>query len=168
MDSLDNSIGFDWDILIALSADDGNSWSAPQPLNSNAAIDSGADWLPQLAASTLGNWMIVWFSTDDLGGTVGDDEDVLSAITTDGGWSWTEPVPVNSTAASDSESDLDRFPSIATDRMGNWIAFWSSTNNLQETVGSDFDLLYARRMDGQPAWTDPIPFNSNATADTGS
>src|SRR6185436_12999217 len=39
-DSLGNTIGTEGDILVSVSQDDGISWSAPAPLNTNAASDS--------------------------------------------------------------------------------------------------------------------------------
>ena len=41
-DSLGGTIGWrDWDILVARSTDDGATWTAPVPLNTNAASDVG-------------------------------------------------------------------------------------------------------------------------------
>src|SRR5262249_50122490 len=51
----------------------------PESLNSNAALDSGDDVLPRIATDGLGNWVAVWPSDDTLGGTIGPDNEILTA-----------------------------------------------------------------------------------------
>lgn len=55
------------------------AWTAPVGVNTNAATDSGDDWYPQVATDGAGNWVAVWFSDEDLGGTIGTDLDILYA-----------------------------------------------------------------------------------------
>jgi hypothetical protein len=43
-DSLGDTIGTDFDILVARSTDDGATWTAPVALNTNATSDSGDDF----------------------------------------------------------------------------------------------------------------------------
>ena len=55
-------------------------------LNTNAATDSGGeDWFPQVASDGAGNWVAVWYSGDSLGGTIGTDNDILVARSSDDG-----------------------------------------------------------------------------------
>ena len=165
-DSLFGTIGDDWDILAARSTDGGATWTDPVPLNSNAAADSGWDMIPQIAADSAGNWVAVWSSSDNPGGTIGDDWDILTARSTDCGATWTAPVSLGSAAASDSGDDWA--PQITLDSEGNWGAVWGSSDSLGGTIGDDWDILAARSTDGGVTWTDPTPWSSNASSDSGS
>jgi hypothetical protein len=78
-DSQGGTIGTDTDILISHSADAGITWTAPVPLNTNAASDSGGDDLPQVTTDGEGNWVAAWYSYNSLGGTIGTDSDILFA-----------------------------------------------------------------------------------------
>jgi hypothetical protein len=51
----------------------------PEALNVNAASDVGADEEPQFTTDASGNWVVAWRSSDDLGGTIGTDNDLLVA-----------------------------------------------------------------------------------------
>jgi hypothetical protein len=84
-DSL-GGIGTDFDILVARSTDDGATWTAPAALNTNAATDSGDDFVGTGPVTTdgAGNWIAVWTSDDSLGGTIGTDFDNLVSLGADG------------------------------------------------------------------------------------
>jgi len=164
-DDLGGSIGTDGDILVTISANNGGTWTTPVPLNTNAASDGGYDGHPQVTTDGVGNWIAVWFSWDDLGGTIGNDGDILFARSADNGVTWTDPAPLNTNAASDSGSD--RSPQVTTDGAGNWIASWFSWDDLGGTIGTDADILYARSTDAGASWTDPAPLNTNAASDSG-
>ena len=49
------------------------------PLNNNAAHDRGSESDPQLATDGAGTWLAVFDSPDSLGGTIGNDFDILVA-----------------------------------------------------------------------------------------
>jgi hypothetical protein len=164
-DSLGGTIGTDWDILVARSTDDGASWTAPAALNSNAAGDSGDDYVPQVATDGGGSWIAVWESEDSLGGTINTDSDILVARSTDDGASWTAPAALNTNATSDSGGDVS--PQLTTDGGGSWVAVWSSGDSLGATIGTDDDILVARSTDDGASWTAPAALNSNATGDSG-
>jgi hypothetical protein len=78
-ESLGDTIGTDGDILVARSMDAGATWTAPAPVNTNAATDSGIDYRPQFATDGAGNWVGVWESDDSMGDTIGTDRDILVA-----------------------------------------------------------------------------------------
>ena len=94
-DTLGGTIGTDGDILVARSTDGGATWTAPAPLNTNAASDRGSDFLPQVRANGRGTWIAVWYSFDSLGDTIGTDSDILMARSTDAGVTWSAPTPLN-------------------------------------------------------------------------
>ena len=140
-ENLGGTIGTDWDILVARSTNNGATWTAPAPLNTNAAIDSGDDLAPQVTTDGRGNWLAVWFSYDSLGGIIGTDNDILVARSTNNGATWTDPTALNSNAATDSGTDAD--PQVTTDGGGNWVVVWRSEDDLGGTIGTDQDILYA-------------------------
>jgi hypothetical protein len=158
-------IGDDSDILVARSTDDGASWTAPAALNTNAATDSGGDSVPQVTTDGAGYWVAVWQSSDDLGGTIGTDVDILVARSTDNGASWTAPAALNTNAATD--SGLDYSPQVTTDGAGKWVVVWNSNENLSGTIGTDYDMLVSRSTDNGTTWTAPAALNTNATTDSG-
>jgi len=164
-DDLGGSIGTDDDILVSHSTDNGASWSEPMPLNTNAATDSGFDNRPQVASDGIGNWVAVWHSTENLSGGIGTDLDLFVSRSSDIGQTWTDPVPLNTTAAGDTSHDFD--PEIKTDGVGVWVAVWYNTLDPGPT-GDDADLLVARSIDNGGTWSAPALLNTTGTLDAGS
>jgi len=159
-------IGWDKDILMARSTDNGATWTAPAALNTNAATDSGGDHYPQVTTDGAGNWLAVWFSYDSLGGTIGTDTDILVSRSTDSGANWTSQAALNTNAGSD--SGLDGGPQVTTDGAGNWVAVWSSREaNVGGGIGTDDDILVSRSTDNGASWTAPAALNTNAGTDSG-
>jgi hypothetical protein len=164
-DDLGGTIGTDYDIVYARSADGGASWSAPAPLNSYAASDASMDYAASLASDGAGRLIAAWQSQENLGGTIGTDGDVLFSISDDGGLSWSAAQALNGNAASDSGADGD--VELATDAAGHWAAVWTSNDTLGGTTGSDYDLLVARSADNGSTWTLPEAMIASAATDDG-
>ena len=164
-DSLNDTIGTDFDIFVSHSTDNGTTWTDRAALNTNAVTDEGRDETPQIATDRAGNWIAVWMSLDSLGGTIGTDSDILVARSTDNGQTWTDPEPLNTNAATD--SGIDSSPQVTTDGAGHWVAVWQSDDSLDGTIGTDGDILVARTTDNGLSWTDPEPLNASADADSG-
>lgn len=136
-------------------------------LNRNAESDTGADTFATVETDGFGNWVAAWRSTETLGGTIGGDADILTARSGNGGAGWSEVAPLNSNASSDSGSDT--WPiDLVTDRLGVWIAAWSSTSDLGGTIGSDRDVLFARSLDNGASWSAPLAVDPNAGSESGS
>ena len=121
-DTLGDTIGPDYDILVARSIDDGVNWSAPMALNTNAASDSGTDSFPHVATDGAGRWVAVWMSTDALGGPPGGDFDILTARSVNGGVTWSTPVRI---AGADAGPGFDGSPVVAVDTAGNTSPVWT-------------------------------------------
>lgn len=165
--------GNDHDIFVARSTNNGATWTAPIALNTNAGTDSGADADPQVATDGLGNWVVVWDSTEDLGirggQTAGTDRDIVVARSTDNGATWTAPLVLNNNAGTDSGDD--RRAQISTDAQGNWAVVWQSNENLDlgggASAGTDRDIFVARSTDNGANWSGPAALNTNAGSDSG-
>lgn len=159
------TLGTDVDLLVARSIDNGANWSIPIPLNTNATTDTGDDYTPDVATDGQGHWVVVWRSDDTLGGTIGSDTDMLIARSINNGASWTNPVPLNSNAGTD--SGVDSSPRLVTDCKGNWLAAWVSTNTLGATPPADGDIHFVRSIDNGEHWSLVAALNTNASSDSG-
>lgn len=146
------------------------SFGPPGAFNSTAGTDSSDAenkdvdrevWLANDGSST---WIGVWSSDNDLGGTIGDDFDVLVTRSTDDGATWSAAAPLYSDAGSDGTAS-ETEPAIASGMGGVWIAVYSSTNTLGSTIGFDNDILFSRSTDGGATWSNPQLLNSGGTGD---
>lgn len=164
--ALGSELGVDADILFSRSTDGGVTWSAPLALNSKAADDWGNDFDVRLAADGKGNWIAVWASTETFGGKFGGDSDIFASASSDGGQTWSEPAPVNTSARKD--LGFDNTPDVGSASDGSWLVAWSAGDSLPGRIGIDRDILFARSSDGGATWTAPAPLNSQAKGDEGS
>ncbi|MDH5566907.1 MAG: hypothetical protein OEY15_09600, partial [Myxococcales bacterium] len=156
----------DSDIVVARSFDTGLTWSSPSAINEEASTDTWGDWAPQLATDTLGHWLAAWHSSSfPKVGTARPDLDILATRSADDGATWAGQGAVNTNASTDTGADSS--VSIATDKLGTWIAVWASTDTLGDTIGDDNDILFARSMDDGATWSAPAPLNTTAATDTG-
>ena len=131
-DDLGGSIGIDCDILVAVSADNGLTWSPVAALDPNAATDSGDDFDAHVATDGAGTWMATWESTEDVGGAIGVDVDILVATSVDNGSTWTTGIPLNSNADTDIGDDF--YPATISAGSGVWVAVWESLDDLGGTI----------------------------------
>jgi hypothetical protein len=142
-DPLGNTIGSDSDILFSRGVNDGVSWTPAAALNTNAATDTGSDTNPQIVCDPVQhNWIVLWTSSDTLGGTIGSDLDILISRSGNNGNSWTAPALLNTNAATD--AGADEFAQIATDHHGMFVSVWASRDSLGGTIGTEGDILRAR------------------------
>lgn len=162
---LGGTAGIDEDIFVSSSADNGVTWSAPTLLNSYGTVDMDLDFSPKIATDKMGNWVAVWLSDHNLGGTVGTDEDIFVSRSTDNGATWSAAAPLNTNAATDAGDDVA--PRIATDGAGNWVAAWNSLDDLGGTIGTDHDILHSLSTDNGLSWSPPALVNTNGASDTG-
>ncbi len=156
--------GTDRDIFYAVSDDAGGSWSNAAPLTSGAMSDMGEDALPMIASGPGGTWIVAWQSMDDLGGTIGADADIVFSVSADGGATWSEAAPVDAGAVDDLGFDSE--PCVASDNSGNWVVAWTSTEDVDGTLGPDPDVFEARTHDMGTTWTTPAVLNSDAADDS--
>ena len=116
-----------WDPLTSL-------WSARREVDQTA--DGKSDERPYVRYGEDGVAVLVWEH---------GARDVQVVGSSDNGASWStaaylrkEELPVSSAFGSDS------FPVVAVDRVGSWFACWSTTDNLNGTIGLDSDVVGVR------------------------
>ncbi|MBI3735816.1 hypothetical protein HY256_04805 [Candidatus Sumerlaeota bacterium] len=174
--------GNDFDVFYAKSVDNGQTWSAAQPLNSEAATDIGDDGEtgiglgrtgPQIATDRSGHWVVVWPYVNSLGGLSGTDEDLLYSYSTDNGNTWSSQAWLNSNALVDiaepglpSYYPVDHGARLATDCKGNWIVVWDSSKYFQ-APNYNQDILISRSINNGASWSPEQPLNLNYACDNG-
>lgn len=149
-------------------------FSAPQPLNSYAAGDSGSDEQPGVATDGAGVVVAAWATGEFVSGTEPADR-IFFARSADFGASWSQPAPLSFQAATPVNHN-DRKVSLATDGNGNWVAVWSreepfpdSTNTaaadqpekLSHQTDQDSDILFAHSADNGLTWTKAKPLTGD-------
>jgi hypothetical protein len=107
----------------------------------------------------------VWQSTNSLGGTIGIDNDLFVARSTDAGATWSAAVPLNTDAATDQLGleNNDNFPDVAVDGTGRFVAVWQRG----PSPPTEDDIRRAVSADGGVTWTAPELVNTNGATDSG-
>ena len=137
----------------------------PEALNNTATSDDSWETIHQIISDGRGNWMAIWDCDDDLDGTIGADLDLLFAHGTMNGAVWSDPAPINSNATTDSGADGLWGADVATDGHGQWVAVWTSWDDLGGTIGTDMDILISYSTDNGASWSPATPFNPWAASD---
>ncbi|MCC6794432.1 MAG: exo-alpha-sialidase [Candidatus Hydrogenedentes bacterium] len=142
--------------MIARSTDGGQSWSPPAGLEIPDLEKAGFGGLNQFRSLRYRRYgkgaadpVVITSFTSDISAeeppankaTSGNDYDIRSKISTDGGKTWTDSEFINTNAFSDTGDDESS--EIACDNDGNIVIVWSSFNALGNTVG-DADIVFAR------------------------
>ena len=151
------------DLYVSRSENSGETWT-----QGTRCIDVGVyswywqDHDPQFMTDGSGNWVFTWCSSLNLDDTVGVDRDVLLSRSINHGLNWTDTVGLPPSSDSDWEDDYE--PALAMDSEGNWIAVWSSGENLM--IGTDLDILVSRSADHGITWTPAVVLSHIAAWDT--
>jgi hypothetical protein len=135
-----------------------NVWGTCYPwyINSYAPQDNDEDLSPSIATNGT-VWIAAWRSRKG----IGSDSDIYVSISKDTGQSWGAAIPIIK-----SQNAVNLSPAIATNG-GEWVVVWSSTENLNNAIGSDYDILIATSQDNGKSWSNPKPLHKNATSDKG-
>jgi hypothetical protein len=127
--------GSDTDILYSEGGPTG--WSAPIPVNAGATTDSASDINPVVAVDSAGTVYVAWASTNDLGGPIGSDYDILLSRRVGGVWSNPEAVNASATTDNGDPRPEDRGPEISVAPDGTVHVVWVShvaQGGLQSTL----------------------------------
>ncbi|HEY2774463.1 MAG TPA: sialidase family protein [Candidatus Binatia bacterium] len=150
---------FDYDIAAARSSDNGNTWSAGTAIGGVPALTTFGQRQAPRVRYDGGVWQVVWTQAfDSLGGTIGQEGDLVGVRSFDAGLSWTDPAAINVNASRDNSPptggfpwrNLDFLPDLETAQNGTSILVWTSTNSLNDTIGSDYDVFFARSHNDCP------------------
>ncbi len=158
VDDLNNTGSTDTDIFVSRSSDNGETWTTPIHVNSDADADTEHDRRPIVATDGAGVWITVWESMID------GDLDIYYSRSTNNGASWSARALLNSWGSTDDFDD--GIPDITTDRNGNWLAVWDSNGDVDD---SDFDrdIWVSRSTNAGVSWSTPALLNANGTEDNG-
>jgi Neuraminidase (sialidase) len=155
--------GGDLDVYFSRSTDNGAAWSPPALLDPDGDDDIGDDEIPYLATDRNGNWVAVWDSNNNIGGS-GFELDIVVSRSSDGGLTWSAPALLNSNGTTDGGDDFRA--QVESDGDGVWIACWSSNSVIGGGTG-DFDIHYARSTDNGATWSPVALLQSNGDTDGG-
>ncbi|MCP4594001.1 MAG: exo-alpha-sialidase [bacterium] len=157
-ETLGGTVGTDYDIFVARSEDNGNTWTGPVAIDPLATTDATSDYHPKVETDGNGHWIVFWYTTDPRGGS-GTDADLLFSVSDDNGATWSTPAFLNSNATTDGDSDGDYAKALTTDGHGNWMAVWDTSRPGGE--GSILEVSYAVSTNGT-TWSDAGFVNSTA------
>jgi len=131
--------GTDTEVFVSVSTDGGNTFTT----QTNVSQDAGND--DQFCRVALGpNGAIdVAYQEDNAG-----DGDILFSSSTNGGSTFSAPVPVNAVTAGN-----QAFPYMAVDELGRIDIVWADDNN---AGGNLIQLGYARSLDGGQTFSNTL------------
>ena len=122
------------------------------------------DDFPEVTMDGSGRCVAVWQTDDELDGTAGTDYDLLVSHSFNRGVDWSPAVLLNTNGTTDSGDD--KLPFVATDRLGHWVAVWHSWDSLEDTIGTESDILMSLSTNNGAIWTAPSALNTDAATDT--
>lgn len=154
----------DSDLFSLTSQNGGATWTGFQSVNLTASGDTGADTRPAMATDGAGTTVVAWDSTltSLFDQPIGSDADILAAVSSDYGQSWSVPFLISADGADDGFHELR--PAIATDAKGAWVIAWESSNP-DGGAGEDTDIRAAYSTDNGLTWTEAGLVNAYGTSD---
>jgi len=139
-------------------------FSLPAMLEPTESAESQLD----LVTDHAGTWVAAWHSNSSLGGTIGNDFDLLVSRSIDDGATWSPASALDSNAATDISSggiSNEHSPRLAADGAGNWVAVWQSRPQAVGGPPEDYDIHVATSADGGATWSTASVLNSTAITD---
>ncbi|RJX75325.1 hypothetical protein DZ860_01185 [Vibrio sinensis] len=142
------------------STDFGQSWSSEFKIDQDETDPDAAGYYPNVASDGKGNIVAVW--TSEYVDAYGGEYDPVFSYSNDNGLTFSDKALLNPSDVADSEGDED--PTIATDKNGNWVAVWSSGENIDGS-GTDGDIVFVRSQDNGKTWTEAQVLHSFSLSD---
>ena len=160
------AFGGEYDVVYSYSNDNGATFSPINLINGNDTADSRYDEEPRIVTDGNGQWVAIWYSGEDtlsneLTG-LGNDGDIVYAVSTDNGVTFSTPKSIGDFAFTDAASD--RMPGIAINE-NIWTVVWAIQRDLTGGSATDEDIAYSYSEDKGVTWTAPAYLNSSATTD---
>jgi hypothetical protein len=138
------------DIWFARSTNNGADWSAESAFHDYMSQDPASDFAPRVEYLPSGQWLAAWNSLGGLlTGKTGQDFDVLTSSSRDGGMSWSSPSTLVASARHDGWA-RDAWPAIAADADRTMVV-WASEDNDGDTESDDYDIVVATAKNDCPA-----------------
>ena len=161
--TVDLLTGTDLDVYHADNGSPGGEWSGIGLLGLNAPFDGPGedDAYANLVCGPAHVLSGMWASTDDLGGTVGSDEDIFHALGV--GRLYNRPRPVADWAISD--NDFDGRARVVRHGLTTTVVWESSSSGGALSTGPDFDIYSVAIVDG--VIDDVRLVNTSGTIDSG-
>ena len=148
--------GSDFDVWLARSSDNGQTWSDAQSMPGNT---SRAEVSPLVATDGQGVWLVVWQSAPANGHPA--DWAIRFARSTDNGETWSAPAPVNPDGGLDGADGLSP-DALVNDGAGNWLATWRRLN-----ADDSWDGIISRSTDDGQTWNAPVTLQRLAGGSNG-
>jgi len=157
------AFGSDTDVIYTYSNDNGASFSEIQLINPDDTVDSGSSVDARIVTDKKGTWVAIWNSNDDIGNN-GTDNDIVFAISTNNGESFSAPQTLNPESLTDGSNIRDSGPSLAMED-NIWTVVWTSYLVIDGDVGTDRDVVFSYSEDQGATWSATGHINSWAASD---
>ena len=146
---------YDKEVWSSRSTNNGLTWSTPVLVASAVDDSLYVSYRDVRANFTGAQFELLWGSfLDTLGRSIGKEGDIVGVRSLDGGVTWSQTAAMNVNAGRDDAEvklytpgplrNFDHRPAISSNAEGTTILAWTSTNSLDNTIGTDDDILYAR------------------------
>ena len=156
---LDGGAQTDRDIVVSYSTDLGVTWSTPEYVNSDAAIDTETDYFPILDMNENGFGVVAWSGKN----STDDDLDIYQATTSDFGETWSTKTIVNGYGTTDTDNDHDYPSFVEVNEDNEAVISWYGE---APANGSEDDVYYSYTINAGANWSTEVALNPNADTDT--
>ena len=144
-----DEIGTDFDILVARSTNNGQSWTGPSVLYNDNPVPfppraARHDRTPDIATDQAGHWVAVWSADPPPSGENDLPADIVTARSSNNGQTWAAAIAIPDEVGATDVDDLK--PRVVSDRHGVWVAVWEQgRSNIGAAHSTDNGGSWGRR-----------------------